>query len=186
MFLKNTQSCFWSGRTAQNHLKVHTNRFLGVPITMVVARSLSDQQFVIKFVQEYHNWNLPKKPHDGPLPHTSLLPLPLVLPRWNLIITKNVLDLPIRKKYNWWRNMEHFVVIFFRCNILSNVVKYSESSPMISSFQDNAYIWSITEMSEYTASNWCHWNWHIQNLYAWSIKPFWAFFPGQNRVYFFP
>ena len=45
-FLKSTQSCFWPGRTAGNHLKVVAYRFLGLPIAMVVIRSLSDQQHV--------------------------------------------------------------------------------------------------------------------------------------------
>ena len=36
--------------------------------------------------------------------------------------------------------MEHFAAIFFGCSILSNVAKYSKSSPMMSSFQDNAYM----------------------------------------------
>ena len=36
--------------------------------------------------------------------------------------------------------MEHFLAIFFRCSILSNVAKYSESIPVMSSFQDNGYV----------------------------------------------
>ena len=58
----------------------------------------------------------------------SLIPpftLPFALPRWCLISysnkTKSILDLHIRKKSNWWRNMEHFAAIFFRYSLLSNV-----------------------------------------------------------------
>ena len=54
--------------------------------------------------------------------------------------SKNVLDLPIRKEYNWWRKVDHVVVIFLRCSLLNNIAKHFESSPMMSSFQDNAYI----------------------------------------------
>ena len=49
--------------------------------------------------------------------------------------------------------MEHFVAIFFRCSLLSNVSKYSKSSPMMSSFQDNSYVIAHnSETSECTAS----------------------------------
>ena len=36
--------------------------------------------------------------------------------------------------------MEYFAAMFFRCSLLSNVAKYSKSSPMMSSFKDNAYL----------------------------------------------
>ena len=42
--------------------------------------------------------------------------------------------------------MEHFAANFFRCSILSNVAKYSESGPVMSSFQDNAYIYHGIEI----------------------------------------
>ena len=47
--------------------------------------------------------------------------------------------------------------------ILSKVAKYSKSSPMISSFQDNAYIYPITQKHlNVQPQNLCHWNWHIE------------------------
>ena len=78
------QSCFWPGRTAQNHLKVCTFSFLDVLITMVVVSSLSDQQFV-KVCISLYNGNFAKK---NPWFGVSLIPpftLPFGLPRWCLI-----------------------------------------------------------------------------------------------------
>ena len=56
-----------------------------------------------------------------------LLPLSFCHPQMKFYPNppQNFLDLPIRKKYIWWRKMEHFAAIFFRCNLLSNVAKYS-------------------------------------------------------------
>ena len=56
--------------------------------------------------------------------------------------------------------MEHFVAIFFRCSLSSNVAKYSKSSPVMSIFQDNAYIYPITQK---------HLNVQLQNLCYWSL-----------------
>ena len=40
--LKNyKESCFWPGRTAQNHLKISAYRFLGMAIAVAVVRSLT-------------------------------------------------------------------------------------------------------------------------------------------------
>ena len=87
LFLKNTQSCFWPGRTCQNHLKVCTFSFLDVLITMVVVRSLSDQQFWDKFVSHSILGILQKNPTwFWALPHTPSYPFLLSSPDeiWSL------------------------------------------------------------------------------------------------------
>ena len=57
---------------------------------------------------------------------------------------------------------------------------------MMSSFQDNAYILPVTQKHlNVQPQNLCHGIGMSKNLHAWSIKPFFAFLPGQNRVYFF-
>ena len=59
--------------------------------------------------------------------------------------------------------MEHFVAIFFRCSLLSNITKYSKSSPMMCSFQENAYIEPITQKHlNVQPQKLFHWNQHIQ------------------------
>ena len=76
-------------------------------------------------------------PHFGLLPPYPPLSPSFCYPHMKFDpYPKNVLDLPIRKKYNQWRNMECFLAIVFRCRFWSNVAKYSKSSPMMSSLQD--------------------------------------------------
>ena len=141
LFLKNTQNCFLPRRTAQNHLKVPVERFLGMPITVMVIRSLTNSLWD-KVCILLNNGNFAKKKNAlqfGLLPHTPSYPFLLYSPDEIWSLSKKVFGLPIRN-VNRWRNMEHFAAIFFRYSLLSNVAKYSESSSMMSSFQDNAYI----------------------------------------------
>ena len=53
---------------------------------------------------------------------------------------KKVLDLPIRKKVQLVKKYGTFCSYFFGYSLLSKVTKYSESSPVMSSFQSIAYI----------------------------------------------
>ena len=71
-------------------MKVSACRFLGMPITMVVIRSLSDQHLIMELCKN--------NPHFGLLPHTPSYPFLLPFPDeiWSLS-PKNVLNLPIRK-----------------------------------------------------------------------------------------
>ena len=77
--------------------------------------------------------------------------------------TKSILDLHIRKKSNWWRNMEHFAANFFRCSLLSNVANIPKVSLwwVVSKIM---HIYSPITQKHLNVQfqNLCHWNQHIQ------------------------
>ena len=86
LFFKNIQSCFWPGRTTQNHLKIPAYMFLGIPIAMVVVRSCLTKSSWDKICILLNNGNFAKNnPHLGILPIPPLTPL-FCPPQINLML----------------------------------------------------------------------------------------------------
>ena len=118
------QSCFWPGRTAQNHLKVVHLAFWMCLSQWWWSEVCLTSSLLDKVCISLYNGNFAKKKPDlesPSYPHLLfLLPSQMMFdPYPNK--TKSILDLHIRKKSIWWRNMEHFAAIFFRYSLLSNV-----------------------------------------------------------------
>ena len=91
-----------------------------------------------------------------------------------------------KRKVQSVKKYKMFLANVFRCSVCSNVAKYSKSSPVMSSFQYNPYIESITQKNQNVQSwNLCHWNCHFQKPICMEYQGISTFLPGQNRVYVF-